>query len=134
LPLPTTSIGAVVLLLGLVVGLALGTSSGPLPVQDVREPAAEPGVTNIGGDEPPMEYTPRATTSVRSPTRTPVTSPPAQSRPVLTPQGTPEKTPEMSVAETTQVPLPDLPSLASTSEAPGTTSARDAVPGAVGTR
>ncbi|GLZ32843.1 hypothetical protein Lesp02_50310 [Lentzea sp. NBRC 105346] len=106
-PLPWTSISAVVVLLGLVAGVVLGAGTGAKPVQDVRPPDGEPGVSNIGGDDPPMEYTPAATSSLPKPQPKP-TSPPPQSRPVVTPQTT---APQPSIVRTTEMPLPQLPTL-----------------------
>lgn len=95
----------------------MSTGVVTIPVPTEAGPT-EPEVANIGGDQPPMEFTPvpSAVKVVPRPTsaRPPVTPPP-HSNPVVRPE---EGQPRMSVVATTVVPSVSLPALSSEPSAP----------------
>src|SRR5690349_21029432 len=102
LPLPFLSLGVALLTAGALAAIAL---SGPVSSGSAPAPTGPRAV--IGGEQPPMEFSPgpSAPAAVRL-TPTPsggpaVVTPPPHSNPVVTPEA---ETPRESVAGTTAVP------------------------------
>ncbi|RAS60176.1 hypothetical protein C8D87_11271 [Lentzea atacamensis] len=115
LPLPSVSVGVALVTVGVLAGLAMSTGVVTVPGPSDAAPV-EPEVAQIGGDQPPMEFTPvpsavRVAPSGRPSGRPVVTSPP-HSNPVVTPEVEREE-PRVSVVGTTVVPSVSLPSLSS---------------------
>ena len=116
MPLPSISVGVALLTVGVLAGVAMSTGAmtgpGPGAGPDGSAPA-EPEIAQIGGDQPPMEFTPVPSAVKVAPTRAsgsrPVVTPPPHSNPVVTP----EAEPRASVVGTTVVPSVDLPSISS---------------------
>jgi hypothetical protein len=130
LPLPSLSLGVALVTVGVLAGVAMSTGVVPVPGPTDAAPA-EPEITNIGGDQPPMEFTPMSSAvkvvPVPSSGRPVPTSPPPHSNPVVTPDVV---TPRMSVVVTTVVPSVSLPALPSSSEPVASSSATgEGVPG-----
>lgn len=131
LPLPSISLGVALVTLGLAAGVAM--TAGVVPVTSPSEEASpsDPGVANIGGDQPPMEYEPSASSSVKpTPSRStpsrPSLTPPPHTNPVVTPE---TAEPRMSLAATTVVPPVSLPTVAGSGSAvPSSGAAESGVP------
>ena len=92
----------------------MSTGVVPVPVPSDAAPS-EPDVANIGGDQPPMEYTPvpsavKVAPSSRPSTGRPVVTPPPHSNPVVPPE---TAQPGASVVATTVMPSVSLPTLSS---------------------
>lgn len=109
MPLPTVSVGVVLLTVGVLAGIGMSTGVVTVPGPSGGE---EPEVAQVGGDEPPMEFTPvpsavRVAPAPSSGGRVVVTPPP-HSNPVVRPEVV---EPSVSVAETTAVPSVSLPSV-----------------------
>ncbi|NKE56207.1 hypothetical protein FXN61_04950 [Lentzea sp. PSKA42] len=113
LPLPSISLGVALVTLAVLAGVAVSTGVVPVPGPSDAAPV-EPEVANIGGDQPPMEFTPASSVVKVSPSRPssprPVVIPPPHSNPVVTPEAA---EPRISVAGTTVVPTVSLPTLSS---------------------
>ncbi|MCP2247971.1 hypothetical protein LX86_006746 [Lentzea aerocolonigenes] len=94
-------------------GVAMSTGVVPGPGPSDASPS-EPEVANIGGDQPPMEFTPVPSAVKVAPVRPsstrPVVTPPPHSNPVVTPEAVQAPA---STAGTTVVPSVSLPSLSS---------------------
>ncbi|GAB2872232.1 hypothetical protein GCM10027200_85080 [Lentzea nigeriaca] len=106
-------------------GLAMSTGVVPVPGPSGGGSAEEPEVAQIGGDLPPMEFTPVPSAVKVAPSRPsstrPVVTPPPHSNPVVTPEAVEPRT---SVVGTTVMPSVSLPVLSSSSA----TSAEPSVP------
>ncbi|GHH60335.1 hypothetical protein GCM10017774_84710 [Lentzea cavernae] len=109
LPLPFLSLGVALLTAGALAALAL---SGPVSSGSAPAPTG-PGAVQIGGEQPPMEFSPGPSTPAAvkltpsPPSAGPVAvTPPPHSNPVVTPEA---ETPRESVAGTTVVPTAALP-------------------------
>lgn len=115
LPLPAISVGVALLTVGVLAGVAMSTGvvtvPGPAPVDGSAE---EPEVAQLGGDQPPMEFTPVPSAVKVAPTpgggSRVVVTPPPHSNPVVTPEGV---EPRVSVVGTTVVPSVSLPAVSS---------------------
>lgn len=113
LPLPSISLGVALVTIGVLGGVAMSTGIVPVPGPSDAAPV-EPEVAQIGGDQPPMEYTPVPSAVRVAPSRPssarPVVTPPPHSNPVVTPE---RAEPQVSVVGTTVVPSVSLPTLSS---------------------
>jgi hypothetical protein len=113
LPLPSLSLGVALVTIGVLAGVAMSTGVVPVPGPSEASPS-EPEVANIGGDQPPMEFTPVPSAVKVAPVRPsstrPVVTPPPHSNPVVTPEAV---QPRESIPGTTVVPSVSLPSLSS---------------------
>ncbi|WP_143466663.1 hypothetical protein [Lentzea kentuckyensis] len=104
-------------------------SAGVVPVPGPSDASpGEPEIANIGGDQPPMEFTPVPSAVKVAPPRPsstrPVVTPPPHSNPVVTPE---TAQPRESVVATTVMPSVSLPTISSLSP-PSSTSAESSVP------
>lgn len=102
-------------------------STGVVTIPAPTEAApAEPEVANIGGDQPPMEYTPipsAVKVVPRTPSVRPSATPPPHSNPVVRPQIDELRTSEPPVVPSVSLPPlpstpPSAPSSPSTTENP----------------
>ncbi|MCP2203984.1 hypothetical protein LX90_007713 [Lentzea flava] len=95
-------------------GLAMSTGVVPGPGPSGGGGAEEPEVAQLGGDQPPMEFTPVPSAVKVAPSRPssarPVVTPPPHSNPVVTPEAA---EPRSSVVVTTVVPSVSLPAISS---------------------
>jgi hypothetical protein len=119
LPLPSISVGVALLTVGVLAGVAMSAGvvtvpgTGPGPAEGVGE---EPEVAQLGGDQPPMEFTPVPSAVKVAPSAGQgvgsrvVVTPPPHSNPVVTPEVV---EPRESVVGTTVVPSVSLPAVSS---------------------
>ncbi|MGW6937318.1 hypothetical protein ACWGE0_45220 [Lentzea sp. NPDC054927] len=115
LPLPSVSLGVALVTLGVLTGVVIGTGVVPVPGPSDAAPG-EPEVAQVGGDLPPMEFTPGPSSVKVTPSRPSVgrvvVTPPPHSNPVVTPEGGEAREvgeARVSVVGTTVVPSVSVP-------------------------
>ncbi len=109
LPLPSISLGVALITAAAFATAVLSTEVASVPVPSEAAPVT-PEVADIGGDQPPMEFTPAPSAvrvAPRSTTGRP-TSPPPHSNPVVRPEAAEPRDDADGNAVMPSVPLPSL--------------------------